>query len=138
VQIILAQADRDVAIFQLLEKLGQVYSFMAQDETLGQISSMHAIVGQISQQTLECAHFISDYSERKNFCEPLIRYRALHILKFFAIIIGIRLGKNVGSETDNTIQKYNNVLDMLMQNFRDQVIRDVALFIHQTSKHFAH
>jgi hypothetical protein len=40
------------------------------------------------------------------------------------------------SETDNTIQKYNNVLDTLMQNFRDQVIRDVALFIHQTGKHF--
>lgn len=83
-QIILAQADRDKAIFQLLEKLGQVYSFMAQDETLDQISSMRAIVGQISQQTLECAHFISDYSERKNFCEPLRSYRALHILNFLS------------------------------------------------------
>jgi hypothetical protein len=56
----------------------------------------------------------------------------------FAIVIGTRLGKNVISETNNIIQKYNHVLDTLMQNFRDQVVRDVALFIHQTGKHFVH
>ncbi|KAG1903364.1 uncharacterized protein F5891DRAFT_947518, partial [Suillus fuscotomentosus] len=111
-KIILAQADRDEAILDLYKKLGQVYSFMTQDDTLDQISSMSTILGQISQQTLECAHFIRNYSEKKNFWK--------------------RLGKNVLSETDDTIQRYNNVLDALMQNFRDQVARDVAIYIHHT------
>jgi hypothetical protein len=68
VQIILAQRDRDNAIHELLEKLGQVYGF-TQDEMLGKISSMDPILGKISQQTRECADFIKNYSETKNFCE---------------------------------------------------------------------
>jgi hypothetical protein len=67
-QIILAQRNRDNAIRELLEKLGEVYSF-TQDEMLGKISSMHPILGKISQQTRECADFIKNYSETKNFCE---------------------------------------------------------------------
>jgi hypothetical protein len=69
VQIILAQAYRDAAVLELLKKLDQVYTFMAQDQMLGQISSMRMVLGQISQQTLECAQFIKNYSETKNFCE---------------------------------------------------------------------
>src|SRR6267154_3048778 len=69
VQIILAQADRDQAVDDLLKKLEEVYGFMTQDKTLDQIESMHNIVAQITQQTLECARFIRDYSEMKNFCE---------------------------------------------------------------------
>jgi len=131
VQIILAQADRDKAILNLLKKLGQVYSFVMQDDTLQQVSSMSTILGQISQQTLECARFIRDYSEKKNFCEsPKHRYT----LQIFNLIIGKRLGKNIVSETDDTIQRYDDVLDALMQNFRDQVARDVAIYVHRTSK----
>jgi hypothetical protein len=69
VQIILAQADRDKAVLRLVNKVAEVYGFMLQDKTLGQISQMRDIVGQISQQTLDCAHFIRDYSRTKNFCE---------------------------------------------------------------------
>jgi hypothetical protein len=69
VQIILAQLDRDAALLKLLEKLCRVYSFMTRDQMLGQISSMRIVLGQISQQTLECAQFIKNYSETKNFCE---------------------------------------------------------------------
>ncbi|KAG2096495.1 uncharacterized protein F5147DRAFT_656572 [Suillus discolor] len=46
-----------------------VLSCASKDETLGQISSMRDILGQISQQTLECARFIRDYAETKSFCE---------------------------------------------------------------------
>ena len=69
VQIILAQADRDQAVDDLLKKLEEVYGFMTQDKTLDQIESMHNVVAQIAQQTLECARFIRDYYETKNFCE---------------------------------------------------------------------
>jgi hypothetical protein len=68
-QIILAQVDRDKAVHDLLKKLCQVYSFITQDEMLDQISSMRIILQQISQQTLECAQFIENYSETKKFCE---------------------------------------------------------------------
>jgi hypothetical protein len=67
--MVIAQSDRDQAVLGLVNKLDQVYGFMIQDETLGQISSMRSILGQISQQTLECARFIRDYSETKSFCE---------------------------------------------------------------------
>jgi hypothetical protein len=69
VQIILSQADRDTAVFKLLEKICEVYSLMAQDEKLKQIVSMHAILGKISQQTRECARFITNYSKIKKICE---------------------------------------------------------------------
>ncbi|KAG1896110.1 WD40 repeat-like protein [Suillus fuscotomentosus] len=75
---------------------------------------MKDILGQISRQTLECANFIRDYSDKKSFWK--------------------RLGKNVISETNDTIKRYNDVLDALMQNFRDQVTHDVAIYIHHTSE----
>lgn len=59
-KIILAQRDRDDSIRELLKKLGEVYSF-TQNEILCKISSMHPILGKISQQTRECADFIGDY-----------------------------------------------------------------------------
>ncbi|KAG1889719.1 uncharacterized protein F5891DRAFT_1282778 [Suillus fuscotomentosus] len=59
-KIILAQADRDEAVLVLYKKLGQVYGFITQDDTLLKISSMRDILGQISQQALECANFIRE------------------------------------------------------------------------------
>jgi hypothetical protein len=56
-------------VLKLLEKLCEVYSFITQDEILGKISLMRAILGKISQQTRECAHFVRNYSETKRFCE---------------------------------------------------------------------
>jgi hypothetical protein len=126
VQIILAQADLDAAVLKLLEKISEVYSFMTQDEKLKQILSMHDILGKISQQTRECARFITNYSETKNFCEcyELLRYVPS---RASTIITGKRLGRDVLAETDDTINKYNDVFEGLMQNFRDQVARDVAI-----------
>ncbi|KAG2340700.1 hypothetical protein BDR05DRAFT_991394 [Suillus weaverae] len=113
-QIVLAQADRDKAVLSLLKKLRQVYGFMTQDDMFHLISLMSTILDQISHQTLTCAHFIRDYSEKKNFWK--------------------RLGKNVASETDYTIQRYSNVVDAPMGNFRDQVALDVATYVHRTSE----
>jgi hypothetical protein len=133
VQIILAQADRDTAVLQLLEKLGDVYSFVTQNQKLSQIESMIAILGKISQQTRECAHFIENYAETKNFCEYDTMLRSVPS-QASTIITGKRLGKNIGSETTVTIQKYSDVFDKLMQNFRDQVTLDVAIHIHRTGE----
>jgi hypothetical protein len=137
VQIILAQVDRDAAVLKLIEKLCEVYEFVTQNEKLSQILSMSAILGKISQQIRECAHFIKDYSEISNFCE---RHKLLHSVPSQAstIITGKRLGKNIVSETTNTIQKYSDVFDGLMQNFRDQVTHDVAINIHDIAIHVHH
>ncbi|KAG1813769.1 hypothetical protein DFJ58DRAFT_892070 [Suillus subalutaceus] len=117
-KIILVQVDRDKAVLKLLEKLDEVYSFITQDEMLGKISSMRAILGKISQQTRECAHFIKNYSETKNFWN--------------------RLGKNIISEMTDTIQKCSDVFDKLMQNFRDQLTLDVAIHVHDIAIHVHH
>ncbi|KAG2362425.1 hypothetical protein BDR07DRAFT_1460860, partial [Suillus spraguei] len=66
-KIILAQADCDKAVLDLLKKISEVYSFITQDDMLNKISSMGAILAKISQQTRECANFIKNYSETKNF-----------------------------------------------------------------------
>ncbi|KAG1901401.1 uncharacterized protein F5891DRAFT_254157 [Suillus fuscotomentosus] len=111
-KIIIAQAQRDHSILSLLKKLAEVYRFMTQDDSLEKIESMRGIVEKIVHQTLECARFIRDYSETKSFWK--------------------RLGKNVISETDDTIKQYSDALDGLMQQFRDQVDRDVAVFVQRT------
>jgi hypothetical protein len=41
---------------------------------------------------------------------------------------GKRLGKYVFKETDATVQSYVEVLDDLMQQFRDQIARDVSIY----------
>ncbi|KAG2362066.1 hypothetical protein BDR07DRAFT_1074184 [Suillus spraguei] len=109
-KIILAQADRDKAVLELLKKICEVYSFISQDDMLDKVSSMRTVLAKISQQTRECANFINNYSETKKFWS--------------------RFGKNVISETTDTIKNYNDVFDRLMQNFRDQVTSDVVIRVH--------
>ncbi|KAG2100142.1 uncharacterized protein F5147DRAFT_813275, partial [Suillus discolor] len=65
-KMILDQANRDVAVSSLLSKISEVYVFITEEEELAKIQSMLAIYGKIAQQTLECADFISHYSETKS------------------------------------------------------------------------
>jgi hypothetical protein len=52
----------------------------------------------------------------------------------YSLRAGKRLGKNVFNETDSMIQNYSEVLDHLMQQFRDQVARDNVIILHRTGK----
>ncbi|KAG1864562.1 hypothetical protein C8R48DRAFT_773077 [Suillus tomentosus] len=113
-KMVISRSDRDQAVHSLVDKLDQVYGFMIKDDTLSRISLTRGILGQISQQTLGCARFIRDYSETKSFWK--------------------RLRKDMLAGTNNEIQRYNDVLDALMQNFRDQVTRDVAIYTHHTGE----
>jgi len=69
--MILDQADRDVAVSDLLKKVSDVYAFISEDEALAEIPSMQALPGKIARQTLECADFIVHYSETKSVCESI-------------------------------------------------------------------
>ncbi|KAG1792137.1 uncharacterized protein HD556DRAFT_1537001 [Suillus plorans] len=113
-KMILDQADRDVAVSLLLSKISEVYTFITEEEELAKIKSMLAIYGKIAQQTLECADFISHYSETKS--------------------AWIRLGKHIFDETDTTIKNYNDVLDSLMQQFRDRAARDTLVIVHHMAE----
>ncbi|KAG1792155.1 uncharacterized protein HD556DRAFT_1482212 [Suillus plorans] len=113
-KMILHQADRDVAVRLLLSKISEVYTFITEKEELAKIESMLSIYVKIAQQTLVCADFISHYSETKS--------------------AWIRLGKHVIGETDTTIQNYNNVLDSLMQQFRDRAVCDTVVMVHHMAE----
>ncbi|KAG2066622.1 hypothetical protein BDR04DRAFT_1160067 [Suillus decipiens] len=113
-QMIIDQADRDTAVYSLLEKISEVYTLMTEEEELKNISSVLPIYLKIAHQTQECADFIVRYSDTKNFWK--------------------RLCKHVIDETSASIQNYNKVLDDLMQQFRDKVARDTLIFLHRTAE----
>jgi len=77
-QMIIDQADRDVAVSRLLSKVSEVFSFMKKEEALKTIPSMLAIYEKIAQQTLECADFITHYSETTSACESIPLHRTKH------------------------------------------------------------
>lgn len=61
-----SQADRDTAVYSLLEKISEVYTLMTEEEELKNIVSVLPIYLKIAQQTQECADFIVHYSETKS------------------------------------------------------------------------
>jgi hypothetical protein len=106
---------------------------MNREDNFDKIESMRGIVGKVAQQTIECARFIREYSETKSFCESS-GHCISHMHLILTVIIGKRVGKNIVAETDDIITKYNNALDELMQQFRDETVRDVAIFVHSAGK----
>jgi WD40 repeat protein len=109
-KMILDHADSDDAVSSLLSKISEVYTFITEEEELSKVQSMLATYGKIAQQTLECADFITHYSETKS--------------------AWIKLGKHVLNETEAAIQSYCDVLDSLMQQFRDQAPRGTDVIAH--------
>lgn len=103
--LILAQANLDAAIHDLLAKVSNVYQFLLGDGVLARVTSMKDTLAQTAQIMHECSQFISNYSETKNFW--------------------IRLGKNVLTETTTAVTRYNDALDGVMQRFRDVAVRDI-------------
>ncbi|OAX39070.1 WD40 repeat-like protein [Rhizopogon vinicolor AM-OR11-026] len=113
-KMILDQADRDDAVSDLLTKVSEVYIFMTEKDSLAAIQSMQALYEEIAEQTLKCVEFIVEYSERKS--------------------VWMRLAKDVFKETRAIIQSHNDVLDGLMQNFRDQAAREILKDVHHMAE----
>ncbi|KIK27129.1 hypothetical protein PISMIDRAFT_66777, partial [Pisolithus microcarpus 441] len=108
---IIAQANLDYAVSQLLEKVGSVYAFLSENETIKKIDSMKGSLAKIAQVMSACAQFIKDYSETTNFWK--------------------RLGKNIMHETQTTVSNYTKTLDELMQQYRDCQTRDIQINIYR-------
>lgn len=103
--LILAQANLDATIHDLLAKVSSVYQFLLGDGVLARVTSMKDTLAQTAQILHECSQFVSNYSETKNFW--------------------VRLEKNVLSETATAVTRYNDALDGVMQRFRDVAVRDI-------------
>jgi hypothetical protein len=130
--MLLDQANIDGAVRGLLTKVSDVYAFIMEEEELAKVESNLAIYGKIAKQTLECADFIVHYSETKSACEsiPLLRLLTLNLY----LCTGIRLGKHSCDGTGTTIQSYSNVLDTLMQQFRDREAHDTVLTVYHMGR----
>ncbi|KAG6329168.1 hypothetical protein ID866_9921, partial [Astraeus odoratus] len=70
-QMIINQVNRDTAINQLLGKIGELYQFISEDDRLKKLVSMEGVLKAMSDQVLDCARFIANYSETKGFWKRL-------------------------------------------------------------------
>ncbi|KIK41433.1 hypothetical protein CY34DRAFT_13061 [Suillus luteus UH-Slu-Lm8-n1] len=113
-KMILDQANRDTAVSCLLSKISGVYALLTEGEGLARITSMLEICGKIARQTLECADFVVHYSDMKSFWR--------------------RLGKHVFNETEAAIQRHNEALDSLMQEFRDKMTLTNTKAVHRIAE----
>ncbi|KAG6327063.1 hypothetical protein ID866_12026, partial [Astraeus odoratus] len=111
-QMIINQVNRDTAINELLGKIREFYQFISEDDRVKNLVSMKEVLKAMSDQVLDCARFIANYSETKGFWK--------------------RLGKNIMAETEATIKKYNAALDGLMENFRDRAALYTHIAVHET------
>lgn len=55
----------------LLSKIGAMYQLMNDGGELAKLITMQDILAQMSEQMLECARFIKDYTETRSFCKQL-------------------------------------------------------------------
>ena len=51
--------------------------------------------------------------------------------EFIGFLQGMRLLKNLFSETDTLVQGYNDVFDKLLQEFRDRAAGDTLVVVHR-------
>ena len=64
----------DESVRDLLVKIKQTYKLILENATSLKINALEDILAQIAQVMRECAQFIAEYSETKNFCMlPILR-----------------------------------------------------------------
>jgi hypothetical protein len=78
--MIIHQADHDDTVSSLLSKISEVYAFIMEEEEFTKIESMLTRYGKIVQQTLECADFISHYSETKSACKSIPLFHSQRLI----------------------------------------------------------
>ncbi|KAG6328385.1 hypothetical protein ID866_10704, partial [Astraeus odoratus] len=104
-QFIIDQESIDGSVASLLPKIQNVYEFLMDGDTLINTTGREDTLAQISQVVGDCTQFIVDFSKAKN---PLMR-----------------LGKNLLSKVQSTVDEYNKALDDLMQQYRDRALHTI-------------
>ena len=98
-----------------MTRIKQTYKHILEDTSSLKINAAKDVLAEIAQVIQECAQFIVKYSETNSFCMSITSVLSYShgSLIFF---IGLRLGKNVLSETASKVINYNSKLDKLMQD----------------------
>ncbi|KAI6158598.1 hypothetical protein EDD17DRAFT_1877351 [Pisolithus thermaeus] len=109
--LIITQANLDSAVSGLLEKLGFVYELLLEKDTMKNIGDMGDTLANIAQVVSRAAQFVAGYTETKSFWK--------------------RLGKNIISQTQSTIDDHTQRLDSLMQQYRDRAVRDIQCNVYR-------
>ncbi|KAG6331841.1 hypothetical protein ID866_7250 [Astraeus odoratus] len=110
-QMVLTQMNRDQSINKLLFKIGHVYSFIIEDDTLTSINLIWEPLVKIGELVHKGVQFIQNYAEVKSFWG--------------------RLHKNIFTETDSMIATYRKDLDMLTQQCWDMITHDMRSDVHK-------
>jgi hypothetical protein len=67
-QAVIAQKDRDDSINELAKIMGETYALLQEVDPLKKVKSHESTIISLMKKTIECAYFIRDYAEIKNFC----------------------------------------------------------------------
>jgi hypothetical protein len=127
VKIVVAQRDRDENIRRLLLALDDVYSFISEVETLKKIESHREVIARLMKQTTICAHFISSYAEKKNFCMMFLRISEDQHFHHYLFLSGIRMGTHLVSNADDTIKEFQAVFSQLKAEFQGRAVVHIEI-----------
>jgi hypothetical protein len=116
----LQQVERDGKVAGLVRVMKTVFETAteAESELVARCkdSKQALVVSRMLQQASECGNFILSYAkpENANFCE----YSTSCLADALTAALGNRLVKNTISTVDKAIERYNTVLEGLINDFR--------------------
>ncbi|KAG6331071.1 hypothetical protein ID866_8019 [Astraeus odoratus] len=102
VQAILNQTILDQSVTELLSKIGHVYAFVMEDDTIVKVDLIRAPLGELAKLLLKYVEFIETYAKAKSFWK--------------------RLKDNAFSDCSNIVAIYNSSLDLWTQRCRDLIL----------------
>ena len=121
------QIDRDGKITDLVQDMQALYAFLKGTDPSKYDVPQRKIVTSLAQQTIECAYFIRQYASDPNFCKScfilLCWFLSLCLLK------GKRTGKNLISDADQKIQKFQDQFKKLKLAFTQHAVCETQLIV---------
>ncbi|KAF7975678.1 hypothetical protein HWV62_8779 [Athelia sp. TMB] len=108
-EIIIAQQHRDGSIFQWMETIDDVHSFLSEAEPLKTISTHREILEDLSSLTVECAYLIRDYTVDKSFWTRITNMT----------LVGV----------ESKIQQYNEKFKEIKARFNERAIVRIDIML---------
>ena len=82
----LSQTSFDASIEDLVTGIQQAYQLILENRSLSKINSSKDMLVKIAQVLQECSHFITNYSETKNFCALVIPSISIPLSSFCRVL----------------------------------------------------
>jgi hypothetical protein len=71
---VLAQAQRDKAMSDLLDVISNIYDFVNSSGCIQNLGPVRVtLLEKLASETMDCAYFIQDHAMAKNFCECTVQ-----------------------------------------------------------------